>query len=86
MFFVLNFPIAFNDFTFMDLSNYFGDFTFVLYYAYYSLGFYIQLLVNSDFRNEFLRMVNLKVNAVSTTEIGRTTNNNLEFSTVNNRI
>lgn len=86
MFFILNFPIAFNDFSFMDLDNYFNDLTFVLYYAYYSLGFYIQLLVNSDFRNEFLRMVNLKVNVASTTEIGRTTNNNLEFSTVNNRI
>lgn len=85
MFFVLNFPIAFNDFTFMDF-DYVGDVTFVLYYAYYSLGFYIQLLVNSDFRNEFLRMINLKVNVASTTEIGRTANNNLEFSTVNNRI
>ena len=31
----------------------------VLYFLYYAIGFYTQLVVNSEFRNEFLRMLNL---------------------------
>ena len=84
MFFLLTFPIALNDLPFMSFGDSIGDISLAFYYAYYSLGFYVQLLVNSDFRHEFLRMINIKVNDVSATEIGRTINKNI--STVNNRI
>ena len=84
MFLLLNFPIALNDLPFTLMGDYFYHISLTFYYAYYSLGFYIQLIVNSDFRHEFLRMINIKVNDASATEIGRTINKNV--STVNNRI
>ena len=84
MFFVLNLPICISNLPFLSLGSSFGDISAAFYYASYSLGFYVQFLVNSDFRHEFLRMVKIKVNDVSSTEMGRTSNYNL--STINNRI
>jgi hypothetical protein len=60
MFFLLNFPITLSHLPFIPSDIYLSDISHVFYYAYYSLGFYIQLIVNSDFRQEFLRMIELK--------------------------
>ena len=46
--------------------------TYLLYYSYFGLGFYMQLIVNRDFRYEFLSLINLKVvknNDMRTNEI-----------------
>ena len=60
MFFVFNFPLAlYYNITYNDtiISNYY----FLLYYCYFGLGFYMQILVNRDFRDEFLRLIHLMV-------------------------
>lgn len=60
MFFVFVFPITFYDFS--NFSNLmFNEIAFVWYFCYFALGFYLHLIVNRDFRNEFLRLFNLKV-------------------------
>ena len=60
MFLVFTLPL-----TFYDLFSYNYSipekFVFSIYYCYYGLGFYIQIIVNRDFREEFLRLLNLKV-------------------------
>ena len=59
MFFVLTLPISlYNMFTY-EVSI-ISSFANLLYYSYYRLGFYMQIIVNRDFRNEFLFLINLK--------------------------
>lgn len=59
MFFVLTCPIAlYNMFTY-EVSI-ISSFANLLYYSYYGLGFYMQIIINRDFRNEFLFLINLK--------------------------
>ena len=38
----------------------FNQLSLFLYYLYYAIGFYIQLLVNSEFRIEFFKLIHLK--------------------------
>lgn len=74
IFLVLNLPIATIALTGDDsiqnqLVLYFFQY---LVYLYYAIGFYVQLVVNSDFKNEFLKLVNLKSTnpSAETTEVG----------------
>ena len=61
MFFVLTFPLILYD-VITYSSSILVEFAYVMYYAYYGFNcFYIQLIVNRDFRDEFLRLMNLKV-------------------------
>lgn len=60
MFFVLTFPLVLYDLITYN-SYLLDDFAYVLYYAHYGFNcFYMQLIVNRDFRDEFLRLVKLK--------------------------
>ena len=33
----------------------------LVYYVYYAVGFYVQIIVNREFRNEFLKLLNLRI-------------------------
>jgi hypothetical protein len=63
LFFILNLPIVVYDiFTANVTPDYLTDYAVnILYYAYYSIGFYTQMVVNREFRLEFLRLLNLRV-------------------------
>ena len=74
IFFVLNLPIViFNIFSVnsepSDLINYS---VYVLYYTNYAIGFYAQLIVNIDFRNAFLKLLNLRVIGLNVSDLGST--------------
>ena len=61
MFFVLTFPLVLYDLITYS-SSILSEFAYVMYYAHYGFNcFYMQLIVNRDFRDEFLRLINLKV-------------------------
>lgn len=61
MFFVLTCPIV----IYYTITTYeesiLNRYAYLLYYSYYGLGFYMQIIANRDFRNEFLSLINLKV-------------------------
>lgn len=63
LFFTLNLPIVVYDiFTANVTPDYLTDYAAnILYFAYYSIGFYTQMVVNREFRLEFLRLLNLRV-------------------------
>lgn len=74
IFFLLNLPIViFNIFSVnsepSDLINYS---VYVLYYTNYAIGFYAQLIVNIDFRNAFLKLLNLRVIGLNVSDMGST--------------
>lgn len=75
MFLMLNLPIViFNLFTIdvdSDTLNVLSYFTILLYYLNSAIGFYVQLIMNSLFRTEFL--VLLRLNKVQGTEIATIT-------------
>lgn len=58
MFLILNMPIVIDDlFSAYIIPNYIFDYlSELLYYLNYSIGFYVQLIVNSEFRREFYHM------------------------------
>ena len=59
MFFVLTCPIViYYMITYED--SIINRYAYLVYYSYYGLGFYMQIIVNRDFRNEFLFLINLK--------------------------
>ena len=59
MFFVFTFPLSLYYFFTYD-NSIFSHFASIIYYANYGICFYMQLIVNRDFRDEFLRLVKLK--------------------------
>lgn len=63
LFFLLNLPILIIIvFSVNSKPSDLVSYTFkLLYYTYYTVGFYVQIIVNSEFRNEFLKMLNLRV-------------------------
>lgn len=62
MFFVFNVPISI--YGFMEIKSLILDqIMFTWFFSYFALGFYVQLIVNRDFRNEFLGLFNLKISA-----------------------
>ena len=62
MFFVFNFPISI--YGFMKIKSLILDqIMFTWFFSYFALGFYVQLIVNRDFRIEFLGLFNLKISA-----------------------
>lgn len=59
MFFVLTCPIViYYMITYED--SIISNFAYLIYYSYFGFGFYMQIIVNRDFRNEFLSLINLK--------------------------
>ena len=60
IFFALNFPLTLYDFISYD-NDVFFYFVYLLYYCYFGSSFYTQIIVNKDFRDEFLLLFNLKV-------------------------
>ena len=60
MFLVLNFPLTIYNLLACD-DVILGNIFYLLYYGYFGLGFYMQIIVNRDFRDEFLLLLNLKV-------------------------
>ena len=60
MFFVFNFPMTFYDYI-TYYESFLSYFLYLLDLCYFGLGFYMQLIVNRDFREEFLRLFNLKL-------------------------
>ena len=62
MFFIFNFPISI--YGFMEIHSLILDqIMFTWFFSYFALGFYVQLIVNRDFRNELLGLFNLKISA-----------------------
>ena len=61
IFFILNLPIVIYDLYMVSAgTNHMMDYiSSILYFFYYSIGFYTQLVVNSEFRKEFYKMLNL---------------------------
>lgn len=81
LFFILNLPIVIYDIftadvTPDDLTDYAVN---ILYYAYYSIGFYTQMVVNREFRLEFLKLLNLRVIEIPMTEVA-VANQNSNFN------
>ena len=64
LFFLLNLPIfIIIVFSVNSKPSDLVSYTFkLLYYTYYAVGFYVQIIVNREFRNEFLKLLNLRVN------------------------
>lgn len=65
LFLTLNFPICvlniyLSNTNADNFNSFIGMFFVNLYYAYFGVSFYISLLVNSIFRDEFLAMIKLK--------------------------
>ena len=60
MFIVLKLPLVVY-YIITNFDSILSRITYLLYYSYFGLGFYMQLIVNRDFRNEFLSLINLKV-------------------------
>ena len=60
MFLVLKFPLVFY-YTITYKESILSRVTYLLYYSYFAFGFYVQLIVNRDFRYEALSLFNLKV-------------------------
>jgi hypothetical protein len=61
-FLVFNFPISI--YGFMEIPSQIVDqIMFTWFFSYFALGFYVQLIVNRDFRNELLGLFNLKLSA-----------------------
>lgn len=67
LFLVLNLPILIDDILGVetDVDRIFDYFCEVLYFLYYAINFYIQLIVNSDFRHEALKLFRLKYTSKS---------------------
>lgn len=72
IFFILNMPIVIYDLISVSTqtSELFGFLVEFMYYSYYASSFYVQFLVNSEFRREFLKLLNLKEIGNYETEIG----------------
>lgn len=77
VFLFLNLPIVIDDLLAINIiPNYIFDYTAqLLYYLYYAIGFYAQLLVNSEFRSEFVRMFVHTMSATTNGEASMRTNN-----------
>ena len=76
LFFILNLPVVIYDLIVVNnQSTDLIDYTMQLfYYAYFSVNFYAQICVNTEFRNELLRLLNLKVINLSASEAASTVN------------
>lgn len=75
LFFILNLPIVIFDILTVDseASDLINYSVYVLYYTYYAVGFYAQLIVNSEFRTEFLKLLNLRtIGGLGKIELGTT--------------
>ena len=72
MFLVLTCPILLYNLITYEVSI-FNRYFYLLYYCYFGLGFYMQIIVNRDLRYEFLSLVNLK--AVKKADDKKRTNN-----------
>lgn len=74
IFFVLNLPIAIYDIVTANITvSHLFDYSMqIIYYLYYAIGFYAQCIVNMEFRNEFLRLLNLRPIGTSGTDMGVT--------------
>ena len=61
IFFILNLPIVVYDLILLNSGpNHIMDYiSALLFFLYYAIGFYTQLVVNSEFRIEFYKMLNL---------------------------
>lgn len=72
IFFILNLPIVIYDLISVNTqtSELFDFVVEFLYYSYYASNFYVQLFVNSEFKREFLKLLNLKQIGNYETEIG----------------
>ena len=80
IFFFLSFPIAIYDIVAQNVtSNDLVSYTIqVLYYSNYSIGFYAHTVVNKEFRNEFLKLLNLKVANVKQSTSNTTLNERMQ--------
>ena len=79
MFFVLTCPIViYYMITYQE--SILNRYAYLLYYSYYGLGFYMQIIVNRDFRNEFLSLINLKVVRKNNNGTKRTNNDTFNIN------
>lgn len=79
MFLILNLPIVIDDLVSLDSTrSVLYYFIQSLYYYYFAIGFYTQLVVNSDLRHEFLKLFQLRVAA----QDERSTINKMDFSNI----
>jgi hypothetical protein len=83
MFLILNLPIVIDDLigsTSTPAGRVLDFFALLLYYVYYSIGFYTQLVVNTEFKREFWKLFNLRSIGSSNTEAGSTKPNGIELT------
>lgn len=73
IFFILNMPIVIYDMVALESGSQFFDYlTNCLFYLYYASSFYVQLTVNSEFKREFLKLLNLRQMGNNEAELGTT--------------
>lgn len=80
MFFLLNLPIVVYDLisTSVEVSELLDYSVQFLYYTYYATSFYVQLIVNSEFKREFLKLINLREMTAAGTDLGTTKAHDLD--------
>lgn len=83
MFLFLNLPIVIDDLIGSSPSVAFDILDFIallFYYVYFAIGFYTQLVVNSEFKNEFLKLIKLRPIGGSQEDVTKTNGNELNHS------